>query len=556
MGFRVVAARRAQGGVRGLLCVGVALAVAVPLGVGPPAIAGEVATVNPDSATVVRGGEVDVFVLVNDVLGTPAVEGGVTVALLTNPSAGVATVVDTDGIGPEPAHIHYVAASGAPLGVDGFEYAVSEGTTVVGSATVSVEVLNAAPTAVEDVAEVSSAAGATVAIPVLDNDTDPDGEVLQVVAVHRASHGAATLSGGVVVYDPEDDFVGLDTFTYTLSDEQGGRATAQVSVTVRDATTPMVIRADAVSALAGVALVIDVLGNDDGGGRDPLTVETAGPSVNGGSVIVNPDGRTVTFTAAVAFAGQDTFPYSVRDRRGNTAQGQVDVLVAAPVTPAPPSPEPPVVPPVAPPVVAPVDPGGLAPQVDISVSGPLTRKDVPYSYRPGCPVGPGSLRRMTMNYWDYAGKVRRGSLIVRVDSVRDLTHVFSRAFAKGFPIKKLNPTDVYYKKGRRSPTASDRAAMAAGNTSAFNCRPVVGNPTKRSAHSYGVAIDINTFENPYVVGHGFYPRAAGKYLRRTPCRKGMICPGGPVASAMRERGWQWGARWSRPDYQHFSSNGG
>ena len=549
MRFRVVAARHA----RGLLSAGVALAVAVPLVVGPPAVAGAVAMVSPDSATVVRGGEVEVFVLANDVLGTPPGEGAVEVALLTNPSAGVATVLDPDGTGPEPARIHYEAASTAPLGVDGFAYAVSVGTTQVGSATVSVEVLNAAPIAVGDVAEVSSAAGATIVITVLGNDTDPDDGVLQVVAVDAALHGVATLSGGVVTYDPEDDYVGSDAFSYTVSDGQGGQATARVSVTVLDATTPMVIRADAVSATAGVAVVIDVLGNDDGGGRDPLTVLAAGPSTNGASVIVNPDGRTVTFTAAAEFAGQDTFPYSVRDRRGNTAQSQVDVLV---VTPAPPTPEPPVVPPVEPPVVPPVDPGGQARQVDISVSGPLTRKDVPYSYRPGCPVGPESLRRMTMNYWDYAGKVRRGSLIVRVDSVRDLTHVFSQAFAKRFPIKKLNPTDVYYKKGRRSPTGSDRAAMAAGNTSAFNCRPVVGNPTKRSAHSYGVAIDINTFENPYVVGHGFYPRAAGKYLRRSPCRKGMICPGGPVTSAMRDRGWLWGARWSRPDYQHFSANGG
>jgi hypothetical protein len=163
---------------------------------------------------------------------------------------------------------------------------------------------------------------------------------------------------------------------------------------------------------------------------------------------------------------------------------------------------------------------------------------------------------MTMNYWDYRGVVRRGTLIVRVDAVADMSHVFTEAFDKGFRIKKMKPADAYYKKGRRSPTASDRAAMAAGNTSAFNCRPVVGNPTKRSAHSYGVAIDINTYENPYVVGSGFYPRGAGKYLRRAPCRTGMICPGGTVATAMRQRGWLWGARWSRPDYQHFSANGG
>jgi Bacterial Ig domain/D-alanyl-D-alanine carboxypeptidase len=545
MHFRQLSVHRAHGRVRGLLAVGLALAVVAPMGADLPAAAGEAVAVNPDSSTVVRGGESDIDVLANDEL---AQRPGLEVVIVTNPLAGAAAVVDLDGSEPEPPTVRYTAAPTAALGVDTFVYSVIDGTTELGSATVSVDVLNAPPIAADDAAEVSSAAGATVAIPVLGNDTDPDGGVLEVISVDPASHGVADLVMGEVTYDPEDDFVGSDGFTYTVSDGQGGQATARVSVAVLDATSPMVIRPDAASATAGVPVVIDVLGNDDAGGRDPLTLLASSPSANGASIAVNPEGRTVTFTAAAGFAGHDAFTYSVRDRRGNTAEGQVDVLVAAPVTP--------VEPPADPVVVAPADPGGLAPQVSISVSGPLTRRDVPYSYRPGCPVGPGSLRRMTMNYWDYSGKVRRGSLIVRVDSVSDLTHVFSQAFAQGFPIKKMNPTDVYYKKGRRSPTASDRAAMAAGNTSAFNCRPVVGNPTKRSAHSYGVAIDINTFENPYVVGHGFYPRAAGKYLRRTPCRKGMICPGGPVASAMRDRRWYWGARWSRPDYQHFSANGG
>ena len=40
---------------------------------------------------------------------------------------------------------------------------------------------------------------------------------------------------------------------------------------------------------------------------------------------------------------------------------------------------------------------------DAVVSGPLTRKSVPYSYRNGCPVGPSQLRRISVNYWAYDG---------------------------------------------------------------------------------------------------------------------------------------------------------
>lgn len=195
------------------------------------------------------------------------------------------------------------------------------------------------------------------------------------------------------------------------------------------------------------------------------------------------------------------------------------------------------------------------PGVGVSVSGPLTRADVPHSFRPGCPVGPDRLRRIRVNHQDYRGNVSRGTVIVRKDAVTDLVHVFTRAYQARFPIKRMRPMDVFYDGGRRSPEGSDIAAMNAGNTAVFNCRPVVGNPYRLSAHSYGVAIDINTFENPYVTASRVYPAAARAYLDRSRYRTGMILRGGAIERAMRERGWFWGARWSYPDYQHFSANG-
>ena len=43
--------------------------------------------------------------------------------------------------------------------------------------------------------------------------------------------------------------------------------------------------------------------------------------------------------------------------------------------------------------------------------------------------------------------------------------------------------------------ANDYRSMAAGNSSAFNCRGVVGRPSTRSPHSYGRSFDVNTWEN-------------------------------------------------------------
>ena len=63
--------------------------------------------------------------------------------------------------------------------------------------------------------------------------------------------------------------------------------------------------------------------------------------------------------------------------------------------------------------------------------------------------------------------------------------------------------------------------MASGNTSGFNCRGVVGNPGVASPHSYGRAIDLNTWENPYHSQQGIVPNT---WWRPGPTR---ASPGGP-----------------------------
>lgn len=178
----------------------------------------------------------------------------------------------------------------------------------------------------------------------------------------------------------------------------------------------------------------------------------------------------------------------------------------------------------------------------------VRRSDVRYTYRSGCPVPPRRLRRMHVVFTNFRGDAAMGNLIVHQNVVGDLTRVFRNAHRRRFNVRRILPMDVY--------RGDDIRAMRADNTSAFNCRHVTGNPYRLSQHSYGNAIDINTFENPYVTSSRVYPRGSRTYLNRRNVRKGMIVPSGPVARTMRRRGWPWGARWSNPDYQHFSSNGG
>jgi D-alanyl-D-alanine carboxypeptidase len=177
----------------------------------------------------------------------------------------------------------------------------------------------------------------------------------------------------------------------------------------------------------------------------------------------------------------------------------------------------------------------------------VTRADLRYSWRPGCPVEPAQLRRLELSYWDFAGRRRVGSIVIRSTAARDVLSVFRKLYAARFPMRRLRPVEAY--KG------SDDASMAADNTSGFNCRFVSG--TRRwSQHAYGLALDLNPVENPYVHGGLVEPPAGRRYLDRSRRRPGMVVSGDVVVRAFASIGWRWGGYWtSAKDYQHFSATG-
>jgi hypothetical protein len=181
---------------------------------------------------------------------------------------------------------------------------------------------------------------------------------------------------------------------------------------------------------------------------------------------------------------------------------------------------------------------------------PVSRADLRWSWRPGCPVGLAELRELQLSYWGFDGKRHLGALLVNARVADDVLRVFGRLYRARFPIHRMEPIDAY--------RGSDEASMAADNTSAFNCRYAVASGPKRwSVHAYGQAIDVNPVENPYLEGGLVRPRAGRAYLDRSRVRPGMAVAGGVLVDAFRAAGWAWGGRWSgTPDYQHFSSTGG
>ncbi len=89
---------------------------------------------------------------------------------------------------------------------------------------------NNPPVADDDAATVVQ--GNTVIIPVLKNDTDPEGDPLTVQSVRRAKGVVHILEDGTLSYRPTPNFIGEDIFEYTVSDGRKGKDKAQVRVRV------------------------------------------------------------------------------------------------------------------------------------------------------------------------------------------------------------------------------------------------------------------------------------------------------------------------------------
>ncbi|NLX97478.1 MAG: tandem-95 repeat protein, partial [Rhodopirellula sp.] len=97
--------------------------------------------------------------------------------------------------------------------------------------TVNVTAGNRPPVAVDDAA--GTLQGIPVTVPVLTNDSDPDGEPLSISWFTQPGHGTVTDKGdGTLLYTPADDFIGDDSFSYAVSDGKGGADEAVVAVTV------------------------------------------------------------------------------------------------------------------------------------------------------------------------------------------------------------------------------------------------------------------------------------------------------------------------------------
>lgn len=175
------------------------------------------------------------------------------------------------------------------------------------------------------------------------------------------------------------------------------------------------------------------------------------------------------------------------------------------------------------------------------------------THSPEAPVHVDRLRLLTITYLDFDKNEHQGQMIVLDTCADAVLAIFRELFEIGFPIAKMCLMDDY--KG------NDEEAMTDNNTSCYNYR-MQTNSNVLSAHAYGVAIDINPIQNPYISFDeeksiaNYLPNKGILYGNRMLNRIGKEYRPGlaeEVVNIFAKHGfYTWGGYWDNPiDYQHF-----
>ncbi|WP_339717854.1 tandem-95 repeat protein, partial [uncultured Maritimibacter sp.] len=172
-----------------------------------------------------------------------------------------------------------------------------------------------------------------VAITPVFADPDVDGDAVSVSAFTQGTNGSVADDGeGRLIYTPDADFNGTDSFTYTVSDGNGGTDTRTVSVTVAPVNDdPVAQDVTATTNEDTVVAITPVFADPDVDG-DAVSVSAFTQGTNG-SVAENGEGELL-YTPDADFNGTDSFTYTVTDGTGLTYTRTVTVKVD-PVNDAP-----------------------------------------------------------------------------------------------------------------------------------------------------------------------------------------------------------------------------
>ena len=180
------------------------------------------------------------------------------------------------------------------------------------------------------------------------------------------------------------------------------------------------------------------------------------------------------------------------------------------------------------------------------------------SYQKNNDISLEELRYLKVLHYNYDHEIQVGEMIVNQKIEKDCLEIFQELFKAGYPICRMVLIDNYW---TGDSVETDAVSIKKNNTSSFNYRNIPGS-TKRSNHALGLAVDLNSYENPYVPTKNGAPDYSAldeqEYYYATNRNAGVehvITEEDLAYKLFTEHGFTWGGNWkSLKDYQHFEKS--
>ena len=221
-------------------------------------------------------------------------------------------------------------------GVDQFQYQAIDSLGATSTATVTL-VINSEPdnpVAQNDAYQFSKNKlfEVTVQNGLLINDFNIEAGDLSVntTAINTTQNGELTLNAdGSFTYQPDLGFIGVDSFTYSISNEQGLTATAQVTLSESGVNTfPQANDDQYTLDEDSSASLLDVLANDTDADGDTITISNIENTAGEATIVAG----KIQFTPPANFSGEIVLTYTITDGYSTGNEGINDRTASVTIT--------------------------------------------------------------------------------------------------------------------------------------------------------------------------------------------------------------------------------
>ena len=205
-------------------------------------------------------------------------------------------------------------------GPDSFSYKSNDGTvdSLIATVSITIKPVNDAPVVNSNSIEIQEDTQSPITL----TGIDPDGDSLTYSIVTNPLHGNLSQKAPNLIYSPENNYYGTDSFSFRVNDGTIDSASANVSITITPVDDPPIANGSTLTLAEDTPASIILSGSDPDG--DPLTYSIVREPSHGKLDGIPPN---LTYTPEINFNWLDSFTFKVNDGTSDSEAAAVLITV-------------------------------------------------------------------------------------------------------------------------------------------------------------------------------------------------------------------------------------